>query len=359
MATFSPYLARLRGPTPTDGYRSSVTFCTHAGPYSDAMSPRRAESALDWAMDKSLVLGYTRVGPALRRRWWPADPAAHALAGRHVLVTGATGGLGLATAAGVARLGATVHVTGRDAGRLDTAREELLRRVPDATVHTDVADVSDLAATRAFAADFAARVPRLHALVHNAGVLPRERTETSEGHELALATHVLGPHVLTHGLADVLGGGRVVVVTSGGAYGQRLAVADPEYAVPADDYSGVTAYARTKRMQIVLARCWAADLAGRGVAVASTHPGWASTPGITDSLPRFASLVRPLLRDAESGADTTVWLTATDDDLGSGQLWHDRRPRPAHYAPVGVETAADVARFRAFVEQATGVGPVG
>ncbi len=359
VATFSPYLARLRGPAPTDRYDASVTFCTRPPPYSDAMTPRRAETALDWAMDKSLVLGYTRIGPALRRHWWPADPAADALAGSHVLVTGATGGLGLATAAGVARLGATVHLTGRDAGRLETAREELLRRVPGAAVHTDVADVSDLAATRDFAADFATRVPQLHALVHNAGVLPRRRTVTQEGHELALATHVLGPHVLTHGLADVLVGGRVVLVTSGGAYGQRLDADDPEYSVSAEDYSGVTAYARTKRMQIVLARCWATDLAGRGIAVAATHPGWASTPGITDSLPRFASLVRPLLRDAASGADTTVWLTATEEDLGSGGLWHDRRARPAHYAPVGVESEADVARFLAFVEQASGVGSVG
>ena len=76
-------------------------------------------SAVDWVMDKSLVLGYTKLGPAVRQAWWPGDPAPAALAGRHVLVTGATGGLGLATAGGLARLGAVVHITGRDASRLD------------------------------------------------------------------------------------------------------------------------------------------------------------------------------------------------------------------------------------------------
>src|SRR5690348_13423299 len=245
-----------------------------------------AAAALDWVMDKSLVLGYSKVGPALRRRWWPADPEPGALAGRHVLVTGASGGLGLAAARGLARLGAAVHLTGRDAARLERARTSLLSEQPLAHVRVHVADVSDLAATAEFARGFVAEVPQLHAVVHNAGVMPPQRTTTSEGHELTLATHVLGPHGLTYGLRDALAGGRVVVVTSGGAYGQRLVVDDPEYS--RGDYSGVTAYARTKRMQLVLSELWARDLAPDGITVHSMHPGWADTPGVTESLPRFA-----------------------------------------------------------------------
>lgn len=315
-----------------------------------------AADALDWVMDKSLVLGYSKIGPALRRAWWPADPAPGALVGQHVLVTGASGGLGLATAHGLARLGAVVHLTGRDAGRLERARTALLEEHPLAHVRVHVADVSDLAATAAFAEDLAAEVPQLHALVHNAGVMPPRRTTTAEGHELTLATHVLGPHVLTYGLREALAGGRVVVVTSGGAYGQRLAVDDPEYAV--GDYAGVTAYARTKRMQLVLTELWARDLAPDRITVHSMHPGWAATPGVTESLPRFAALTGPLLRDADSGADTAVWLTATADSIGTGGFWHDRRRRPTHYAPVGVETPEQVERFWRFVRQQTGVpGP--
>ena len=111
-----------------------------------------AGRGLDWVMDKSLVLGYTKIGPAVRRDWWPHDPVPGALVGRHVLVTGASGGLGLATARGLARLGAAVHVTGRDASRLDDARSPAARgaaRSPRSTTH--VADVSDLAATAEFA----------------------------------------------------------------------------------------------------------------------------------------------------------------------------------------------------------------
>jgi NAD(P)-dependent dehydrogenase (short-subunit alcohol dehydrogenase family) len=310
-------------------------------------------AALDWVMDKSLVLGYTKLGPAVRRAWWPADPAPASLAGRHVLVTGATGGLGLATARGLARLGAVVHVTGRDASRLDRARQALLSDQPRATVETHVSDVSDLAGTAEFARDLAARVPKLHAIVHNAGVMPPQRTTTREGHELALATHVLGPHVLTFGLRESLAGGRVVLVTSGGAYAQRLEVDDPEFT--RGTYSGTAAYARTKRMQLVLAPLWARALAGDDIAVASMHPGWADTPGVTESLPGFARVTGPLLRNADQGADTAVWLTATGDPIGSGGFWHDRRRRSTHYAPVRVETPGEVERFWAFVCETTGV----
>ena len=311
-----------------------------------------AAAALDWVMDKSLVLGYTKIGPAVRRAWWPHDAVPGALVGRHVLVTGASGGLGLATARGLARVGAAVHLTGRDATRLDDARAQLLGEQPLAEVTTHVADVSNLAETAEFARQFSAEVPRLHAVVHNAGVMPPKRTTTAEGHELTLATHVLGPHVLTYGLREALAGGRVVVVTSGGAYGQRLDVDDPEFAT--GDYSGVTAYARTKRMQLVLTELWARDLAAEDIRVHSMHPGWADTPGVTDSLPRFAAVTGPLLRDADSGADTAVWLTATADAIGTGGFWHDRRRRSTHYAPVGVETPQQVAQFWDFVRDATG-----
>jgi hypothetical protein len=64
--------------------------------------------------------------------------------------------------------------------------------------------------------------------------------------------------------------------------------------------------------------------------VAATHPGWADTPGVETSLPTFHRLTGPLLRDAEGGADTSVWLAATEPTPASGLLWHDRRDRPTH-----------------------------
>jgi NAD(P)-dependent dehydrogenase (short-subunit alcohol dehydrogenase family) len=312
-----------------------------------------ATGSLDWVLDKSVVLGYSKVGSGLRRRWWPADPRPDVLDGRHVVVTGASGGLGLATAAGLARFGAEVHLVGRSADRLDDAASRIRSDHAQARLHPVVCDVSDLEAVEGLCRRLDAEVGSLHALVHNAGVMPPTRTESKQGHELALATHVLGPHLMTFRLADALRGGRVVVVSSGGMYGQPLPTDDYEY--ERGDYSGVTAYARTKRMQVVLAELWASWLQGPGITVASMHPGWADTPGVTDSLPRFASVMGPLLRTADDGADTAVWLAATEDDLPSGRFWHDRRQRPTHYAPVRVEGELERGRLWDFVRSVTGV----
>lgn len=284
------------------------------------------EATCDRLLDRSL-LGYTRLGPALRRRHWPADPPPGALAGRPALVTGANRGIGKAIAEGLARLGAEVHLVVRDTAAGQRARADLLAAVPGADIRVDGCDVSSLAAVREYAATVA---PGVRVLVHNAGVLPAARQVSADGNELTLATHALGPHLLTALLAPALAAdARVIWLTSGGMYTQRLDLADPQY--EHGRYRGAVAYARTKRMQAVLATLWAERLAGTGVSVHAAHPGWVATGGVTTSLPRFATLARPLLRSAEQGADTVVWLAATDDPVSTGRLWHDRAPRPFHY----------------------------
>ena len=318
-------------------------------------SGSRLTGVLDRALDRSVVLGYSRVGPSLRRRWWPADPAGDALEGRVVAVTGANSGLGKATVAGATRLGAEVWMLCRSVERGEAARADVLAAVPHARVNVLRCDVSDLASLDAVARVLTERVPRLHALVHNAGVLPPERSETPEGHELTLATHVLGPHKLTRALREPLAAdrdARVLFVTSGGMYTRRLDVTDPEHT--RGTYTGTEAYARTKRMQVHLAEEWARRLLPDGVAVHSTHPGWAGTPGLTESLPGFTRLTRPLLRSVEDGADTAVWLLASaEGHEETGLLWHDRARRPTSYLSRTEPTREDVRRLWDYCESAT------
>ena len=76
------------------------------------------------------------------------------------------------------------------------------------------------------------------------------------------------------------------------------------------EFDGPTVYARTKRAQVILTELWAEQLAGTGVVVHAMHPGWADTPGVRSSLPRFYKVTRPLLRTPAQGADTIVWLGA-------------------------------------------------
>lgn len=307
-----------------------------AGP---KVSGGRLSPVADAVLDRTLA-GYGNVGYLLRRNWWPADPPPDALAGKVALVTGAKTGLGKETALGLARLGATVRMVIRGRPEGEAAAADIRRAVPGADVIVDECDVSLLGAVREYAAGVDGPV---HVLIHNAGVMPDERRETPEGNELMLATHVLGPHLLTALLRPALTAqapSRVIWVSSGGMYGQPLRVDDLQYRE--GNYRPLTGYARTKRMQVVLAQEWARRLAGTGVVVHAGHPGWVDTPGLSRWLPRMKAATRPLLRNAQQGADTFVWLAAAPEPArSSGLFWHDREPRPLHYTSRTKESAAD------------------
>ena len=306
---------------------------------------RPVTDLVDGAMDRALVLGYTRIGSGVRRRWWPADPAPDALVGKQVLVTGATAGIGLAMARAFAGLGATVHLLGRNADKVRRCVAEVRDEILGADVVGEVCDVSDLDAVSDWCVDFAGRVPALDGLVHNAGLMPKERIVTREGHEVQLATHVLGPHLMTERLLPLLRAARgasVVFVSSGGMYSTALVVDDLE---SREQYNGVRTYARTKRMQVVLADSWARRLAGTDVLVESMHPGWVDTPGVAEYLPRFRVITGPLLRDVADGADTAVWLVATRPASKPGHFWHDRAQRPTTFGWQRHENPATVRRF--------------
>ena len=296
------------------------------------MSRTRLASLADTALDRSVVLGFSTIGPAVRRRLptWPDDPAPGALSGKVAAVTGATSGLGIATARGLLELGAEVRLVVRDAEKGAGVREELLAAVAGGTVAVDRCDVGDLDDVRRCATELAGTLDRLDVLVHNAGAMPARRTESAQGHELTMSLHLLGPVLMTDLLAPVLtDDARVLFVTSGGMYGQALRADDPEYVD--GDYSPTTAYARSKRAQVellpLLQQRWSP------AHVYATHPGWADTPGVQESLPTFRRVMRPVLRDADGGAETTVWLAAAQPAPGGGGLWHDRRQRPTHLLP--------------------------
>jgi dehydrogenase/reductase SDR family member 12 len=315
---------------------------------------RTVEPILDRALDRTIVPGYSRIGYAVRRLGWDALPDG-VLLGRRVLITGATGGLGLAIAAGCARLGADVHVLGRDRGRGEEAMRLLRPEVRGGSLTLELCDVGSLTDVRRFCAEFCERGGELAGLVHNAGTMAPERTETDEGHELTLAVHVLGPHLMTRLLADrlaVADDSRVVFMSSGGMYAQRLPADDLEFR--RGRYSPTAAYARTKRMQVVLAEQWADRLAPRGISVHAMHPGWADTGGVREHLPVFRFVTRPVLRTADEGADTAVWLLAADDlDRATGGFWQDRRPRPTHLLGRTRETERERRELWEFCEAAT------
>lgn len=295
----------------------------------------RVDAALEWS-----VLGsFTRVGSAVRRRLdhW-ATLEGPRLAGRVVVMTGATSGLGLAAARAFAQLGATVEIVARNPAKALATCAALRQEAGHAAVDFTVADTGDLVALRRAAAELLARHPAIDVLIHNAGALDDARHTSPQGIELTVASQVVGPCLLTALLVPALRAAalraaapaRVLWVSSGGMYSEPLAVDRLE--MSAADYDGTTAYARAKRAQVTLVALWAERLRGDRIVVHAMHPGWADTPGVARSLPRFRRLVGPLLRTPADGADTLVWLAVDGGEplATSGGFWHDRRLRPLH-----------------------------
>jgi dehydrogenase/reductase SDR family protein 12 len=293
--------------------------------------PPRLADLLDRALDWTVLPGYSKIGYSLREHLVPRGPLD--LSGKTAIVTGATSGIGEATSAGLARQGALVHLVVRDLEKGEAARSRIARAagVEEGALTLHRCDLSSLASVRAFTGAFLEGDRRLDVLVNNAGVMPPEREYTEEGFELTFATNVLGPFLLTAELVPALGRGtaaRVINVSSGGMYTAKLDLDDPQ--LEKADFSGNRFYAHTKRAEVVLGDEWARLLAPQ-VAVFSMHPGWVATPGLAASLPGFDKVMKPLLRDAEGGADTIVWLAGSPALVGqTGGFWHDRRRRSEH-----------------------------
>ncbi len=287
---------------------------------------------LDRAVLPGLV-GFTKQGHKLHDVL--AAPLEENLQGRRIVITGATSGLGLAAAIELGSMGAELVLVGRNTQKLDEAAAKVAASRGAATPCVEIADLGLMSEVRALASRLLADAAPLHVLINNAGALFNERALTAEGNERSLAVNLMAPFLLTNLLIPKLSASapaRIVNVSSGGMYTQRIRVDDLQY--ENGKYDGAKAYARAKRGLVILTARWADELADKGVAVHAMHPGWADTPGVRNSLPGFYKVTRPLLRSPEEGADTIVWLAAAPPAARStGGFWLNRTPHPVHVFP--------------------------
>ncbi|MGA9597772.1 MAG: SDR family NAD(P)-dependent oxidoreductase [Acidimicrobiia bacterium] len=298
----------------------------------------RCDALLEW----SVVGSFGSIGYRLRSPDWERIPG-DALADRVVVITGATSGIGRAVATGAARLGARLRFVARDPDKASDLERLLREQSPHGDISFYLADLSVMSQVSAVSQQILDTEPRIDVLINNVGVLPQQRIETPEGLELAYATDLLGPFLLTNRLRKRMvdsAPARIISVVSGGMYTQGLELEDPNYAQ--GDYHGSVAYARAKRGMMVLTKIWADQLAGTGVTANAVHPGWVDTPGVRNSLPMFHRIARPLLRTPEQGADTVLWLATSPVGVeATGKLWHDRAVRAEYRLKSTVETPAD------------------
>jgi retinol dehydrogenase-14 len=245
----------------------------------------------------------------------PAGSAREGLAQRVGVVTGASAGIGLYTALGLARTGMRVVMAGRDPARTETARRFVTDRADGAQVDTALADFASLAAVRGLADAILSRHGRVDLLVNNAGLFSPKFARSADGYELTFAVNHLAPFLLTNLLLERLKASapaRVVTVASRAHRGNRIdlaTIAGPR------DWSMLKAYGRSKLCNILFTRELAARLQGSGVVAASLHPGVVAT-GLAQQgglVELGWRLMKPFMISAEKGAETSLFLATAPD----------------------------------------------
>ena len=275
---------------------------------------------------------------------------APSMAGKYVLVTGGTGGIGKATVAGLAALGAQVGITGRDQGRAAAAAAGIRAATGSRAVDIFAADMSSQVEVRRLAAQVLGTYPRLDVLVNNVGGFWARRHVTADVLEHTFALNHLAPFVLTSLLLDRLTAtapGRIVTVSSGAHAQGRLDFDDLQ---GERNYSGQQAYSQSKLANVMFTYQLARRLDGAGVTATAAHPGVVATSfGAEDPAAHLAIMIRiarPFMKTPAQGALTPIYLASSPQVEGvTGQYFAGRKPRASSKA--SYDTAAAVRLWQA------------
>lgn len=257
------------------------------------------------------------------------------MSGKTVLITGGTGGIGRATAIGLASMGARVGITGRDRTRAEAAAAAITRESGNANIDVFVADLSSQAEVRRLATDVLATYPRLDVLLNNVGGFWAHRHVTADGLEHTFALNHLAPFLLTDLLLDRLTASapaRVVTVSSAA---QSMGKIDFDDLMGARKYSGQDAYNQSKLANVMFTYELARRLEGTGVTATSLHPGMTSTAFGAEDMARgwgpLIAVLRVFMKRPERGADTPVYLASSPEVEGvTGRYYADRKAKETH-----------------------------
>lgn len=269
-------------------------------------------------------------------------------AGKVVVVTGANSGLGFVACRYFAARGATLAIVCRNAEKGRIALDTLKQESGNHSIQLFLADLSSLAETKVLAESLAAEYPAIDILLNNAGGVNSRHQLTHEGFELTFVSNHLSNFLLTHALMPCLERAasksrvRVVFTSSLGHTNSPLDFSDLNLM---KGYTALKAYGRSKLMNLLTAQALHRRYGSNNIAFSSFHPGVVRT-GIWakgGTLARVVGfLMSPFMRDEDKGAETLIWLAASNDSAASspeGGYFVDMRP--AKIASFATEEAGE------------------
>ena len=275
------------------------------------------------------------------------------------LITGATSGIGRATARALAAQGAEVFVLVRNREKGEALLQELANETGNGRLHLLVGDLARQADIRRVAAEFLATGKPLHVLVNNAGLINTSLRHSPDGIEEMFAVNHLGYFLLTELLRPRLlesAPARIVSVSSGAhAFIKRLQLDD--LAFERSGYRTFAAYGHSKLCNLLWNRELSRQLQGSGVTANCLHPGAVGT-GLGNQNAAWARhvtrLLRPFFRTPERGASSSIYLATSPEVEGvSGKYYYDCKPiRPKPWA----EDDAAARELWKLSEKMTGLG---
>lgn len=240
--------------------------------------------------------------------------------GKVCMVTGATSGIGKATALGLAQMGATVVMVSRDRARGEAAQSEIKTKSGNNAVDLLIADLSSQQSIRQLAENFKRNYTQLHVLINNAGVFMLTRRETVDGLEMTFAVDYLAPFLLTNLLLDVLKASapaRIVNVSSESHEAGYIKMDDLQ---AKKGYRPMRVYGQSKLALVLFTYELARRLQGTGVTANCLHPGLVATNIAQRNLWPIARTAAKLVLffgiSPEEGAKTSIYLASSPDVEG-------------------------------------------
>jgi dehydrogenase/reductase SDR family protein 12 len=261
---------------------------------------------IDWLLDKSIYFSFDKSGYKRHQRSFQLINFEQGLG--TILITGGSDGIGASLRDSLLENNQKVIITGRS--------EKKFIQHPNLTNKSlDLSNWEDIKS-------FAKELPVIGQLVLNAGGMPEEYSENSEGFEYQLSSQLLGHLVLfneLHKQKKLSPSAKILITSSGGMLLKKLNL---EELFHNKNYDKVSTYANVKRAQVII---WE-ELAQiyPEYTWASMHPGWVKTRAVTEALPGFYNFTQKRLREPSEGADTLLWLLY-QKNLPNGEFWFDRK----------------------------------